>query len=374
MSGASSPGPAGGKPPRPYTLIAELTYRCPLRCAYCSNPVVREGQGEELDTATWCSVIEQAEELGVMQLHLSGGEPLLRGDLEQLARAARTAGLYTNLITSAVPLTRDRLASLAAAGVDAVQISVQGVGEEDAEAIAGGRFLQQKLEAAGWVRELGLPLTLNVVLHRQNLDQIEGLIALAERLGAHRLELANTQYLGWALENRSALLPTEQQLGRARTLADAARTRLAGKMEILFVLPDYFAGRPRACMGGWGNRYMVVSPDGLVLPCHQATTIPHLRFERVTDGPLRRIWEQSEAMRAYRGDGFMEEPCRTCDQRHVDFGGCRCQAFALLGNAAATDPACDLSPQHEIVTAARAAAGHGRLTELRLRRVPRALD
>jgi PqqA peptide cyclase len=364
-----SAAPQDGATPRPYTLIAELTYRCPLRCVYCSNPVERPDLRAELDTATWLEVIEQAEALGVMQLHLSGGEPLLRDDLEALVAKARGKGLYTNLITSAVPLARERLVALRDAGLDAVQISVQGTREADAERSAGGRFLAQKLDAARAARELGLPLTLNVVLHRDNLEQVPALIELAERLGADRLELANTQYLGWALENRAALLPGAGQLERARAVADAARERLAGRMEILFVLPDYFAGRPRACMGGWANRYLLVTPDGLVLPCHQATTIAGLRFERVTDRPLARIWAESEALRAYRGALDLREPCASCELRRVDFGGCRCQAFALTGDAAATDPACSLSPHHALVAGARV-----RSTELitpRLRKPPR---
>lgn len=355
--------------PRPYTLVAEVTYRCPLRCLYCSNPVRRPGARGELSAEDWRSVITEAETLGVVQLHLSGGEPLLRGDLESLVASGQKAGLYTNLITSGMPLSRERLGDLARSGLDAIQISLQGTREEDAERIAGGRFLERKLEAAGWARSLGLPLTLNVVLHRENLDQTETLIALAEQLSADRLELANTQYLGWALENRGRLLPSEEQLDRARRVARAAAERLAGKMEILFVLPDYFAGRPRACMGGWGRRYLVVTPDGLVLPCHQATSIPGLDFEHVTDRPLAEIWN-GPAMRAFRGEDFLREPCRSCQHRHEDFGGCRCQAFALTGDAAATDPACDLAPSHDIVRNARQRISDAALNEPRWRRLP----
>lgn len=363
MTAVTSPATAA---PRPYTLVAELTYRCPLRCLYCSNPVRRPGAGDELGTETWRRTIAQAEALGVVQLHLTGGEPLLRDDLESIVAGGRSAGLYTNLITSGVPVTRERLAGLSEHGLDAIQISLQGLGEEDSERVAGGRFFERKLEAAEHARAIGLPLTINVVLHRENLDQTEGLIALAERLGADRLELANTQYLGWALENRSLLLPSEEQLARAREVATRARERLSGKMEILFVLPDYFAGRPRACMSGWGNRYIVVSPDGLALPCHQATSIPTLTFERVTERPLAEIWS-GPGFRAFRGEDFLEEPCRSCEHRHHDFGGCRCQAFALTGNAAATDPACQLAPAHGLVRKARE---HAASTEPRYRRVP----
>ena len=354
--------------PRPYTLVAELTYRCPLRCAYCSNPVQREAMADELDTATWCDVVTQAEALGAMQLHLSGGEPLLRDDLETLVARGRDVGLYTNLITSAVPSTRERFAALRGAGLDAVQISIQGTREHDAEKVAGGAWLAQKREAAGWVRELGLPLTINCVLHRDNLDQVEAIVTLAESLGAERLELANTQYLGWALDNRDALMPSRAQLDAARVVADEARARLAGRMEVLFVHPDYFAGLPRACMNGWANRYVIVSPDGLVLPCHQATSITHLAYERVTDRPLVDIWRDSPALRAYRGEGFMQEPCASCDRRQVDFGGCRCQAFALTGDAAATDPACRLSSHHALVEKARTATDAS--IRLRLRKPP----
>jgi pyrroloquinoline quinone biosynthesis protein E len=357
--------------PRPYTLVAELTYRCPLRCVYCSNPVHRAGASDELDTKAWCSAIEQAEALGVLQLHLSGGEPLLRDDLELLVARGHDVGLYTNLITSAVPLSQARLAALAGAGLDAVQISIQGTRELDSERVAGGRWLAEKLEAARWVRALGLPLTLNVVLHRENLDQVGALILLAEELGAERLELANTQYLGWALSNRSWLLPTEEQVETARAVANSERERLMGRMEILFVLPDYFAGRPRACMGGWARRYIIVTPDGLVLPCHQATSIPTLSFERVTDRPLSEIWEHSDGLRAFRGVEVLREPCASCERRHVDFGGCRCQSFALTGDAAATDPACELSPHHGAIGDARTRAAHHELIQPRLRRPPR---
>jgi PqqA peptide cyclase len=356
--------------PLPYALVAELTYRCPLRCAYCSNPVERAGARGELDTRSWCSAIEQASELGVLQVHLSGGEPLLRADLEALVRCARGAGLYSNLITSAVPLTPERLARLVACGLDAIQISLQGLDAASAARIGGGDWLSQKLAAARWAREHGLPLTLNVVLHRENLQQVEALIELAESLGAHRLELANVQVLGWALENRDRLLSDEEQLTHARAVAGLAQQRLSGRMEILFVLPDYFAGKPRACMGGWARRVLVLTPDGLVLPCHQATSIPGLRFERVTDRALADIWHHSEGLRRFRGDGALDEPCRSCEKRHTDFGGCRCQAFALTGNAAAADPACRLSPDHGLVQQALSAAREARPVPLRLRRPP----
>lgn len=339
--------------PRPYTLVAELTYRCPLRCAYCSNPVDYRPTRGDLDTATWQRVFREAEDLGVLHVHLTGGEPLLRDDLEALVRAARDAGLYTNLITSALSLSRERLVSLRAHGLDAIQISLQGTAESDAERIAGRRCLGEKLLAARHARDAGLPLTVNVVLHRENIDDIPGIVALASELGASRLELANTQYLGWALENRRALLPSLEQIERARERATKARKAHEGKMEILFVLPDYYSSVPRACMDGWGRRYIVVSPDGLVLPCHMAHTLPGLVWQSVNDAPLAEIWRHGTGLNAFRGEAWMPEPCRSCEKRSVDFGGCRCQAYHLTGNAAATDPACRLSPRHEIIERAR---------------------
>ena len=356
---------------RPYTLVAELTYRCPLRCVYCSNPVELADQGAELSGEQWAEVLEQAEALGVVQLHLTGGEPLLRPELEVLVEHATRLGLYSNLITSAVPLTRERLAGLAARGLCNVQISIQGTRAEDGERFAGKDWLAEKLQAAAWTRELGLPLTLNVVLHRENIAQLPELIALGELLQVDRLELANTQYLGWALENRAALLPTAEQIEHARAQAFAAQQRLVGKIELLFVLPDYHAGKPRACMDGWARRYVVVSPDGCVLPCHQARSITELSFERVGARSLEEIWRDSPALNAYRGDGFMKEPCRSCERRAIDFGGCRCQAFALTGDAANTDPACPLSPEHARVLLARSeVTDSGALVPLRLRTPP----
>jgi pyrroloquinoline quinone biosynthesis protein E len=337
---------------RPYTLVAELTYRCPLRCAYCSNPE-EHGDQPELDSAQWQGVFAEAEALGVVQVHLTGGEPLLRRDLEALVTKARALGLYTNLITSAVPLTRERLVALKAAGLDNVQISIQGTAEADGLEIAGRAFLGHKLQAARWVHELELPLTINVVLHRRNIAQVPELIELALELGADRLELANTQYLGWALANRQALLPSLEQIERAREQARIARERHREQIEILFVLPDYQAGVPRACMDGWGRRYMVIAPDGLVLPCHQARALPGLQFGRASAEPLAAIWRDSSGLNAFRGEAWMPEPCRSCDRRATDFGGCRCQAYQLTGNAAATDPACSLSPDHGLIRIAR---------------------
>jgi len=341
---------------RPYTLVAELTYRCPLRCPYCSNPTDFARHDDGLDTADWLRVFGEAEELGVVQLNLTGGEPLVRRDLEALIEGARALDLYTNLITSAIPLTRERLARFRALGLDGVQISIQDVTAEGSDRIAGVPSFQRKLEAARWVKELGLPLTLNTVLHRDNLDHVAEVIALAERLSADRLELANTQYLGWALVNRRALLPTRVQLARARAVAAAARERLKGTMEVLFVTPDYYADVPKACMDGWGRRFIVVSPDGLALPCHAAHTLPGVVFDNVKDRSLDAIWRESAGFAVFRGEAWMPEPCRSCDRRTVDFGGCRCQAFHLTGDARATDPVCVLSPDHGLIESARRAA------------------
>jgi pyrroloquinoline quinone biosynthesis protein E len=357
---------------RPYTLVAELTYRCPLRCVYCSNPVNLERQDRELDTDSWRRVLREAEALGVVQLNLTGGEPLLRDDLEALVEEARACQLYTNLITSGLPLDRARLRGLKVRGLDALQLSLQDPRPEAAERIAGRDALAVKREVARWVREEELPLTLNVVLHRENLDQVEAIIALAEELGAERLELANTQYLGWALVNREALLPTAAALERARGIAEAAQARLRGRMEILFVLPDYQADVPRACMDGWARRFILVSPDGTMLPCHQAHTITTLQFENVRDRSVGAIWRDSPAFNAFRGERWMPDPCQSCERRTVDFGGCRCQAFALLGDAAATDPACRLSPHHGLVADARLRAEGPVARPLVYRRVPTA--
>ena len=352
---------------RLYTLIAELTYLCPLRCVYCSNPTNLAAHPDRLSTADWLRVFEEAAELGALQLNLSGGEPLLRRDLEELVAGAHARDFYINLITSGLPLTRERLLRLKAAGLNSVQVSIQDSVPAESERVAGRESFEQKLAVARWVKELELPLTLNVVLHRQNLDRIGEIIALAEGLNVDRLELANTQYLAWALENRSALLPSQEQLDAAREVAKAAKERLKGKIEVLFVLPDYYSERPKACMSGWGKRYLLVSPDGLALPCHLAHTLPGLSFDNVQQRSLGEIWHHSPAFAAFRGEAWMPEPCKSCDRRELDFGGCRCQAFHLTGNAAATDPACGLSPQHALITTARAVAQRPALIPLNLR-------
>jgi len=342
--------------PRPYTLVAELTYACPLACVYCSNPLELGAPAGRLTTAQWCDVLDGAARLGVLQVHFTGGEPLLRDDLEQLVARARSHDLYTNLITSGATLTQDRLAGLAAAGIDNVQLSIQDTTAEGAARIAGpagAAYHDHKRAVATWVKQHGLALTINVVLHRLNLDRVAAMIDYAAEVGADRLELANTQYHGWALRNRDHLVPTRAQLAAGAALAEAARQRLAERMEILFVKPDYFGNYPRACMDGWARRFIVVTPAGQVLPCHAAHAITTLHFETIRDRPIDEIWADSPALVAYRGEAWMQEPCATCEHRGRDFGGCRCQAFQLTGDAAATDPACVRSPHHAIVVRAR---------------------
>jgi len=329
----------------PFGLLAELTHRCPLQCGYCSNPLELIAREEELSTEDWFSVFDQARALGVLQIHLSGGEPLARKDLPELVRHAGSLGCYVNLVTSGVGLTEARLADLVSCGVDHVQLSVQDAGREGNDRIAGIRAYDRKLVAAELVRKIGVPLTVNTVLHRQNLDNVGDLIALAEEMGAQRLELANTQYYGWALRNRAALLPTKEQLAAADPVVQAAQERLAGRMEIIYVIADYHEAHPKPCMYGWGARQLTVAPNGNVLPCPAATVIADLEIENVRDRPLARIWHDSSSFNAFRGTDWMKEPCRSCPRKEIDFGGCRCQAFQLTGDAANTDPVCSLSPE-----------------------------
>ncbi|HUA77813.1 MAG TPA: pyrroloquinoline quinone biosynthesis protein PqqE [Acetobacteraceae bacterium] len=331
----------------PLALLAELTHRCPLGCPYCSNPLTLDRVRDELDTATWLRVIDEAAALGVLQVHFSGGEPLVRRDLATLIGHARAAGLYTNLITSAVLLDAPRLASLQVAGLEHVQISFQDTEPGNADRIAGFQGgHEKKLAAARMVREAGLALTINAVMHRQNLGHLSEMIDLALVLGAGRLEIAHVQYYGWALSNRSSLIPSREEVRNAVAVVAAARERLKGRLVIDHVVPDYYAHRPKACMGGWARQFMNIAPSGLVLPCHAAQGIPNLRFDSVKERSLREIWADSEAFERFRGTSWMPEPCRSCDRREIDFGGCRCQAMALTGDAGATDPACALSPHH----------------------------
>jgi pyrroloquinoline quinone biosynthesis protein E len=334
---------------RPTTLLAELTYRCPLHCPYCSNPLAMIGAEGELTTEEWKRVFTEARALGVLQLGLSGGEPLARKDLEVLAAHAHGLGLYTTLVTSGVGLTRERATVLREAGLEHVQISIQDSDPEKADRLAGMRAAPHKEAAIAIVRELGFAFSINAVLHRANLDRIGDIIELAAALGADRLELANTQYYGWALENRKALMPTAAQVSAAQDVADEAIRRYRGRMQIVYVLPDYYELYPKPCYAGWGNVYLVVTPSGQTLPCHGATHITTLNFDNVRERSLGWIWAESPAFEAYRGDEWMSEPCRSCPRKAIDFGGCRCQAFALTGDATNADPVCTLTPLRSIV-------------------------
>lgn len=331
---------------RPYLLLAELTFGCPLHCPYCSNPVQYPG-GQQLSTAEWRRVLGEASQLGVLHVGFSGGEPLQRADLVELVAAARGAGLYTNLITSAVGLQRQRIEQLREAGLDNVQISFQSDQAALADRIAGTNAHAIKLKAAKMVREAGFPLTVNVVLHRGNISRLDRIIELAESLEAERLELANVQYYGWAFENRTLLLPTRDQIKSATTVVAAQKKRLLGRMDILFVTPDYYSERPKPCMNGWGRQFLTVNPVGDVLPCPTASAIKELRFDNIRKRSLGWIWTESESFNRFRGTEWMPAPCRDCSFREIDFGGCRCQAALITGDASVTDPACSLSPQRE---------------------------
>ncbi len=337
--------------PPPIAMLAELTYRCPLSCPYCSNPVEMAKKETELDTETWVSVFQQAADLGVLQLHLSGGEPASRRDLVALVQAARDTGLYTNLITSAIGLTERRLAELDEAGLDHVQLSLQGTDADMADRIGGykGGF-KRKMQAAQWIVDAGFPLTLNAVVHRQNLHQLPQAIEMAVAMKARRMEVAIVQFHGWAMLNRDAMMPTREQAEEASRIVMEARARLKGTLVIDYVPADYHEDYPKRCMGGWGTTGLNVTPDGLVLPCHAAQSIPSLSFDNVRDKLLADIWYKGDAFNAYRGEDWMQEPCRSCDRRKLDFGGCRCQAMAIAGDAAATDPVCVKSPLHHKMT------------------------
>jgi pyrroloquinoline quinone biosynthesis protein E len=350
----SAAGQSSGAP-RPWNLVAELTYRCPLRCAYCSNPVGYEAVREGLSAAAWGRVFGEAARLGAIHVGLTGGEPTLREDLPEIVRGAATAGLYPHLVTAGTTQGRAGLAELQAAGLRSVQLSFQDARAAESDRIAGVPAFESKLAFAAAVRAQGLPLVLNFVLHRENLARVDEIIELAVRLDAEKLELANAQYHGWALVNREALLPSRAEIDAAARAVAAARRRLR-RPEILFVLPDYVADRPKPCMGGWGQRVIVVAPDGLVIPCHAARELPGLEFWSAAERPLAECWEAAPGMNAFRGEAWMREPCRSCPERSRDFGGCRCQAFALTGDAAVADPACSLAPAHAAVVEARRAA------------------
>jgi len=336
--------------PAPLGLLAELTHRCPLGCPYCSNPLALDNRSDELDTATWARVFKEAASLGVLQVHLSGGEPAARRDLPEIVKAARAAGLYSNLITSAVGLTPATLSVLADNGLDHVQISIQDSEAESADHIADYKGASVRKRAlAVEVVKLGLPLTINMVVHRANIARVEQMVALALTLGASRVEIAHVQYYGWALKNRAALMPTREQVEEAVRVVERLRETHRGQIVIDAVVPDYYARFPKPCVGGWGRRSLNVTPAGKVLPCHAAEVIPGLEFWNVREHALADIWRSSPAFNAFRGDDWMQEPCKSCALKEKDFGGCRCQAFLLTGDARAADPVCYLSPHHALV-------------------------
>jgi PqqA peptide cyclase len=338
--------------PNPLALIAEVTHRCPLHCVYCSNPVQMAGTISELSTEEWTRIFQQSGKLGMLHAHFTGGEPLARADLTELIAAARAAGLYTNLITSGIGLTEQRLQALVAAGLDHVQVSFQDSREGAANWIAGAKAHAHKIELARAIRKRKVAFTVNLVVHRQNLDHLEEMIAFIEEMNPERVEIAHTQYYGWALMNRAALLPTRAQVEKAVEIIAAAEKRLAGRIRIDSVVPDYYAKYPKACMGGWGQRLMLINPAGKVLPCHAAEVIPGLEFENARNKTLEWIWQESTSFGRFRGEDWMPQPCRSCERRSEDFGGCRCQALLLTGDPTATDPACSLAPKHQIVEAA----------------------
>lgn len=347
----------------PLALIAEVTHRCPLHCVYCSNPMQLAATDSELSTAEWSSVFEQAGKLAMLHAHFTGGEPLARTDLTELISSARAAGLYTNLITSGIGLNETRLAALIDAGLDHIQISFQDSREEAANWIAGAKAHAHKVELSRAIRKHKIAFTVNLVVHRQNLDHLEEMIAFIEQLNPERVEIAHTQYYGWALANRAALMPTRAQLDKAVAIIAAAENRLSGKIRIDSVVPDYYAKYPKACMGGWGKRLLLINPSGTVLPCHAAEVLPGFSFENVREKTLEWIWQESSSFQRFRGEDWMQEPCRTCDRRSEDFGGCRCQAFLLAGDAKVTDPACSLAPAHHLVETAVREANASAVTE-----------
>ena len=328
----------------PLALIAELTHRCPLHCVYCSNPHELTARSNELPAEAWQRVFAEAAELDVMQLDLTGGEPLARPDLTTLIQSARSAKLYVNLITSGLPLDEKRLDELLAAGLDHFQLSFQGARENSANEFSGTKAHAQKLRVLDWLKSRRVAVTLNFVLHRNNLDQLNEMLSIAENSSASRIEFAHVQYYGWAFANREQLLPTREQLMQSLEFFKNAQERLRGKIRVEYVVPDYHAKFPKPCMGGWARKAMLITPSGRALPCHAAEVIPGLQFENVKEKSLREIWELSEAFQKFRGEDWMQQPCKSCDRRTLDFGGCRCQALLIAGDAAATDPVCSLSP------------------------------
>jgi PqqA peptide cyclase len=346
---ASRPGP-------PLWLLAELTYRCPLHCVFCYNPVDFARHEDELSTDEWVRVLREARALGAVQLGLSGGEPLLRDDLEDIVAEAHRLGFYSNLLTSGVGLTPERAAALRRAGLDHVQLSFQDSTRELNDFLSHTKTFELKQRVAREIKAQGWPMVMNVVIHRFNIDHIDRIIEMAVDLGAEYLELANTQYYSWAYVNREQLLPTHDQLRRAEEATDRWRARLGNTMRLFFVAPDYHEGTPKRCVNGWGSTFMTIAPDGVTLPCHTARMLPGLQFPSVREQTLHDIWFESDGFQRFRGTGWMREPCATCEHRERDLGGCRCQAFLIAGDAAAADPVCVKSPHHDRVQAVLARA------------------
>ncbi|RIX73947.1 pyrroloquinoline quinone biosynthesis protein PqqE [Acidovorax cavernicola] len=354
----------------PLWLLAELTYRCPLHCAFCSNPVDYTRYREELDTAEWIRVFREARAMGAVQLGFSGGEPLLREDLPELVAAAHALGFYTNLITSGVGLTPQRAETLKRAGLDHIQLSFQDSSRELNDFLSSTKTFDLKQRVARIIKDLGYPMVLNCVMHRYNLPHVGRIIEMAEAMEADFLELANVQYYGWAWRNREMLMPSREMLATAEAVVQTHRPRLDGRMKILWVVPDYAEGKPKPCMAGWGSVFLVVAPDGVALPCHSARMLPGLDFPNVREHGIREIWQESPAFGAYRGTGWMSSACQSCDDKEKDHGGCRCQAFLLTGDAAATDPVCPKSPRHDEVEAMVNAANDPRDVGTPIRFVP----
>ncbi len=341
----------------PYAMLCELTHRCPLSCPYCSNPVELELKSNEISTDLWKTALSDGAKIGILQAHFSGGEPTARKDLEELVSHACKIGLYTNLITSGVLINEDRLRKLYDAGLDHVQVSIQDTDPNNSEKIAGFKGHEKKIETCGLIRKVGLPLTVNAVMHRQNLHNLRNMIELAVELDAERLEVAQVQYYGWALKNQTAFLPTREQLDKATIIVEEARIKYKGILAIDYVVPDYYAKKPKSCMGGWGRQFLNITPAGKVLPCHAAESLDFLNFDNLKEKSLAWIWEHSESFNRFRGTDWMPEPCQSCDRREIDWGGCRCQAFALTGNADATDPTCEFSPYRNVLEEPLSKAG-----------------
>jgi pyrroloquinoline quinone biosynthesis protein E len=347
---------ADQRPGPPLWLLFELTYRCPLHCVFCYNPTDFTRVGAELTTEDWIRVLREARALGSVQLGLSGGEPLVRDDLEPIVAEAHALGYYINLITSGVGLTEARLQALKRAGLDHIQLSFQDSTREMNDFLSSTRTFELKAKVAGLIKKYEYPMVLNVVLHRLNIDHVEEILNMAEQLGADYVELANTQYYGWAVRNRDRLLPSREQLRRAEEVTQRFRERVGQRMRIFFVVPDYFERRPKPCMNGLGSIFLTITPDGTALPCHAARMLPGIEFPNVRNSSVESVWYDSDGFNHFRGDSWMREPCRSCPEKHKDFGGCRCQAYLLTGNAANADPVCDLSPYHYLVTEAVARA------------------